>query len=213
MKQIILFLLFLLSMPALGLAQYSIALQGGMNLTDAMYCLPHGERIGTSPRLGYFAGLSVRRQVRPKWATQLDLNYSQRMYQYGLSPISSRLLGTENRRRYVDMTARVTHEIAHNLEIGLGIYVAQELQEQQRIETFSEWTDTGELDLSANTDFGLSPSLIFHWGRFRAFFNYQIGLRNLIALEYTDETGTISTPHRTDRHSTLQIGLSYAIFD
>jgi len=196
-----------LLLPFLSLAQSSLAMQGGLNLSNATVTGP--TPFVASAQGNFFVGGSARHPLQRQWTISGDAQYTRRgffLYPVDLSsekPIAFRL-------NYVELAVRMEYHVLKNVHLQLGGYGGYRTAGYVRVTGANALTQP----IHARTnpvDVGLQGGVAAYFRRWSAFVRYSHGLKAAAELNITDENGQVLGSLRMFNRG-LQIGVGYTVF-
>ena len=148
-------------------------------------------------RGSFFAGASLNLSLSEQWGIPLELQFSQRGFQYNTEAsfivIDNQLAlfrgRVDYRQNYLDLAPKLEFWPVSSLGFAVGPYLSYRLGESVRYEEVIEWTSTKDNELFSDTDFGLSAKLSGYLGSVSVFAAFQYGLTNLSNIILTDANG------------------------
>lgn len=189
-------------------AQLSVGIQGGFNSSTIYFSgLPSGVSHQPRAKNYYFAGITTSYPLGTKWSVGLDAQYAVRGV--GFEQQENANTTTNSRRKNIDLTPKVSYQLLKNVDLHFGIYHSFFLRHEIQLGNTDNWVEPFAI-YYAKTDFGLSPGLRFHIGRFSLLASGQIGLKSIAKIDFTNENGEIiENVHEKNR--AIQLGLGYRI--
>lgn len=203
MKNVIIILFLTGTLAGTTYSQMKLNFSAGVNHSNCVF--ENLEFIDTSPSWGYFLGIAPAYQLSEKIQFQLDLQYSRKGYQY-TDPLSSTY---EYGFSYFDIIPEVSYKLFDFLAVGLGVNYGLKLNEEYKMGD-EDWFDTSHIGLIKSTDFGLTGVLRANYNNLFGFVRYNVGLKNINDINYTNEYAQIITNVKQSNRN-LQVGVGYTL--
>ena len=199
MKLRTLFLFITMSMVQFVYSQFSIGIEGGMNLSNIKHTGFESGEIDYKPSINYFAGISAKYSFNSKISLNSDFNYSVKGFR-------------KNRTKYTYLvfTPQAEYRINKFIGAGFGFYAGLKLDEEYKNRS-NQWVSTKEQELIKSSDYGLIASVKVYYNNFFIKIAYEYGLNNIeneiyYAFSLQKDTLDIKKYNRN-----IQIGIGYLI--
>lgn len=216
MKKHLLFFAFAALLSPTLSAQFSLAVQGGIQSSRYIYSGENPQVIPgastNSPRFlaGYHIGLvPAIKAASGKVELSAPLNFVQRQFQSG--PEVPDMPIARNRFQSLELNPRIGFFITPNLSLQTGMYISHffNVQHDQGDGMWSDVVDWIAKELYNDVDFGLTGGLRYSVRRFSLHGNLQYGLTPLLDWNFTDING--EPFDFSGRNLAFQLGLGYTI--
>lgn len=184
--------------------QINLNFSSGMNYSKCKF----EEFKGGSPqgRFGYFIGIAPSYQIRKKIQFQVDFQYSLKGFD---TANETNLTALEYKYAYFDIIPEIEYYFIENLALGLGVNYGIRINEQTKIGD-EDLSNSGYYQWTKPTDFGLTGKLKFNSKDLFVFVRYNLGLKDIGDVIFTDETGQIIEDEKQFNRN-IQIGIGYKL--
>lgn len=188
-----------LSQSVLG--QASLSVSSGINYSTCAFT--EVTDIMPSSRLGYFFGIAPAYRINKRVQFLVDVQYSMKGYEIGPRDNQASLAF---RFAYIDIIPEVDYRVLDFLSLGIGVNYGFKTQEQVKGGN-GDWIDPPIFDLIKSRDWGMTGKIKVHHKNLFGFVRYNLGLKNITEVSYTDVNGEPLDVKQRNRN--LQIGIGY----
>lgn len=191
------FVLIVLYFCSPAFAQYTIAVEGGLNVAALNYADVEVQH--NRPAKYYYVGIVPWYRFHKNMAISADIHYSVK----GNIMNRRRLPDFENKYAYLDFAPHLIYRLHQIHDIGLGFYLSKKLSNEDTLKANGALSN-GNIK---STDFGLAMSFRILAKRFYVKFSYKHGLRDIANINIYDTAGVAKEAKVQNR--LLQLGLGY----
>ena len=203
MKNVLIALFLVLGIAESTFGQLSVNFSTGMNISNCKF--ENFEGITPTSEMGYFFGVAPNYQINDKLRFQVDFQYSLKGY---TTAFESDLLPSNFRFTYFDIIPEIEYYFIENFALGLGVNYGIKMNEQFKIRD-EDWSES-EYESVNSSDFGLTGKLKVDIKNFFGFVRYNIGLKDIADVTFTDGNGLIIEDAK-QLNRNLQIGIGYRL--
>jgi hypothetical protein len=203
MKKLLIFLpALLLFFAQSGVAQFSVGVSAGTNLSNSIY---QGFHYDTEGSTNYFAEVRPTYSFGKKWAISTGLQYSVKGHQdenfYNLGIVNA------TQYHYFDILPTVEYRLVKGLSVFGGMNTGILLKERYRV--FDNW-ETARANLMNPLDIGALAGLKVSYKNFfvSAHYNRSVISASASDIVYTDDIGT-ELPGVKQLNQNVQVGVGY----
>ena len=179
-------------------AQFGLAVDGGLNVSDAY--LKRNQPENTQPLAGYYIGARPHYSLTKWFAVGLGAQYSQKGY-------LTEDKAEGNRFHYATLNPQIEIRPLKFISVNLGLgasYLAK-----QQTKTDGAWVDlTSRDDMASRMNWDAVMGVKLHFNRFYVSAAYEYGLNDIQALNFSDLGGSLAENARTANRN-VQIGVGY----
>jgi len=200
MKKLLVFLpALLLFFAQSGVAQFSVGVSAGTNLSNSIY---KGFNYDTEGSVNYFAEVRPTYSLGKKWAISTGLQYSVKGYQYQ-SSLPQVVTGAQY--HYLDILPTVEFRLVKWLSIFGGMNTGIRLKERYRVA--NKWGTTPMNSMNP-VDRGALAGLKVSYKNFFVSAHYNRSVISASEIEFTDENG-VNLPGVKQLNQNVQVGVGY----
>lgn len=200
MKKLLIFLPALLLFFAQNVvAQFSVGVSAGTNLSNSIYKGIHYDTEGST---NYFAEVRPTYSLGKKWAISAGLQYSVKGHQ---DESSLPLVVTGTQYHYFDILPTVEYRLLKGLSIFGGMNTGIRLKERYRVA--NKW-ETAVINSMNPVDIGALAGLKVSYKNFFVSAHYNRSVISASEIEATDEAGE-NIPGVKQFNQNVQLGVGY----